>query len=970
MVGFRLFGPVDMESDAGPVDVGPPQRQSVLAALAVDAGRQVSAETLIDRVWGESSPDGARRALQAHITRIRRLLDHAAAGEAVTVSRRANGYVLEVEPERVDLHRFTRLAEQAREPGLSGPRRLELLRDALALWRGVPLAGLPGDWAARVREGWGRRRLDVAIAWAALELEHGRREIVAHRLRDLRSEHPLSEPLVAALMRALHATGNGAEALACYASFREELIERLGTEPGAELQGVHQALLRDELPSAPAPRGVPEQLPLDVRGFTARAAELARLDAMLTEAARHPTAVIIAAISGTAGVGKTTLAVHWAHRVRAAFPDGRLYLDLRGYDAGPPVAPADALAGLLLSLGVPGQDIPLDSGQRAARWRTEVSGRRLLVVLDNASSAEQVRPLLPGSPSTMVLVTSRDSLPGLVSLYGAHRIELGLLPLPDAVALLGTLIGDRVAADPGEAAVLAEQCAQLPLALRVAAELAATRPAAPLTELTRELADQRGRLDLLEAGGDQRAAVRAVFSWSYQRLSPTARTAFRLLGLSPGADLDAHAAAALTGQAPDQAGRALAALARVHLLQTVTPGRYGMHDLLRAYAAWLSAHHDEEDDRQAALTRLLDHYLTTAAAAMDILYPAERHRRPKTDEPTPYSPRLADAAAARSWLDRHRPALLAAGAHAAGHGLPDHTVRLAATLYVYLDNGGHFTDALTMHTHALRAARLTGDLAGEGGALGHLGVVHWQLGHYERAAEHMRQALVLFGRIGDRSGQARTLGNLGVLYRRMGRLDPAVDHHQRALALFRDLGDRVGEANTLTNLGDIDVQAGRLMPAADRLVRALEIFGELGHIGGEATALNNLADVEVLSNRPERAIELYRQSLARFRQAGERYGEVCALNGLGEAGRLGAAYADAIEWHLAALDLAEEIGERDEQARAQRGLGHARHAAGDPAGARRHWERALAIYTELGTPDADEMRARLERLDAEDDGPG
>ncbi|GAA3824179.1 BTAD domain-containing putative transcriptional regulator [Sphaerisporangium flaviroseum] len=988
MTEFRLLGPVEVITGAGVVDVGPPQRRSVLAALAVDAGRPVPVEVLIERVWGEGFPDGARRALQAHLTRIRRMLERVASGadDRVTLARRAGGYVLEAEPERVDLHRFRRLAERARNAGIHGAERLDLLREALALWRGEPLAGITGEWAARVREGWKRQRLDVVVAWADAELQTGEHSTVTARLRDLVAEYPLVEPLVAALMRALYASGSAAEALDCYAAMRKRLAGELGTEPGAELQRVHQAILRGDLhqPSQPSPaspaspasplnqpnpqesapaRAVPAMLPLDVRGFAGRAHELARLDAVLAETAHHPTSVIISALSGTAGVGKTALAVRWAHRVCDRFPDGQLYVNLRGYDPQQPMTAADALADFLSALGMSGQDIPLDIGQRAARYRSAVSGRRMLVVLDNASSVEQARPLLPGSPTCVVVVTSRDSLAGLVALHGAQRIDLDLLPPPEAIALLRTLIGDRVEAEPEAAALLAGQCARLPLALRLVAELAAARPAASLAELAGELADQQRRLDHLDAGGDPRAAVRAVFSWSYQRLPADAARAFRLLSLHPGPGLDSYAVAALTGQSLQHARRALDLLARAHLVHPAAAGRYDMHDLLRAYAGWLVTEHDDEHERRAALTRLFDHYLATAATAMDTLYPAERHRRPRVAPPASPAPGVADTASARVWLESERPALLAVCAHAAGHGLPGHAVRLAATLYAYLDNGGHFADALTAHTHARHAAQQAGDLAGEAGAVANLGVVHWQLGDYEQAAGHLQRALDLFRKIGDQVGEARTVGNLGILHSRMGFPGRAFDDHTRALALFRELGDQVGEANTLANLGAVFVLLGRDEPAATHNLRALELFRELGHRGGEATALTNLGEVEARLGRYERAAEHFLRALDIFREIGERYGEACALNGLGDARSHGGAPADAVERHTAALNLAIDIGERDEEARAHDGLGHAYHALDDLASARSHWRQALSAYTELGVPAADDIRTRLDTLD-------
>jgi len=623
-VEFRLLGPMEVRVGSRRLDLGTPQQRLVLAALAVDAGRPVMLGTLIDRVWDDAPPVGARPALYAHIARIRQSLDQADAGGGqppAGLARRAGGYLLEVDPDGIDLRLFRRLAAAARDPQRSDAERAGQLREALALWRGAPLADLPGGWAARMRDSWQKQRLDAVVRWAHAELRLGRPDEVIDAVRELAADHPRVEPLVGVLMLAYVAAGQDAEALACYAVARTRLVHELGVEPGPALRAVHAAVLRGDLRHTvralqPLPararagpatsRAVPAQLPADVSAFTGRQEELSGLDRLLattdqaTGSAGAPTTVTIATVSGTAGVGKTALAVRWAHRVRDQFPDGQLYVDLRGYDPGQPVSAADALLGFLDALGVAGQDVPPAVDDRAARYRTEITGRRMLVVLDNAATVDQVRPLLPGAASCFVLVTSRDSLPGLVARHGARRLDLDLLPLADAITLLRTLLGPRVVAEPAAAATLAEQCARLPLALRVAAELAATRPTTPLGRLVADLADDRRRLDLLDAGGDRHTAVRAVFSWSYRHLPAKAAQAFRLLARHPAADLDPHVAAVLIDTSEDRARQLLDLLARAHLIQPTgrhpaDTGRYGMHDLLRAYATHLARGDDSAD---------------------------------------------------------------------------------------------------------------------------------------------------------------------------------------------------------------------------------------------------------------------------------------------------------------------------------------------------------------------------------------
>ena len=836
---------------------------------------------------------------------------------------------------------------------------------------------------------------------------------------------PLKERPIGVLMQALAAAGRGAEALECYAIARSRLSEALGAEPGQELQSVHLAILKGERPAAPkgegpvpgsasrsAPLPVPAQLPSDVHGFTGRNDELDELDRLLIKEGDQSTAVVISAVAGTAGVGKTALAVRWAHRVRDAFPDGQLYVDLRGYGPDRPIPAEKALARFLTNLGVAGPDIPLDVDDRAARYRTEINRRRMLVVLDNAASVEQIRPLLPGTPSCSVVVTSRDSLPGLVALHGGCRLDLDLLPLPDAVTLLHKLIGERVEAEPEAATTLATQCARLPLALRVAAELATTRPTTPLADLVRELADQAQRLQRLDAGGDPRAAVRVVFSWSYKHLPADAARAFRLAGLHPGSDLDVYAAAALTNTSVDGARRSLDVLARAYLMHLTGPGRYGTHDLLRAYACDLANSQDSEADRRTALTRLFDHYLAAAASARDARSPAERRQRPRISPAGSPTPPVADPAAALAWLDAERPNLVAVCTHTAAHGWPGHTIRLATTLFRYLDSGAHFPDALSIHTDARNAASQTGDRAAEAYALANLGVVHMRQGRYEQAAEHYQGALPLFRETGDRVGEARTLTHLGLVNWRQGRYQQAAERHRQALTRYRETGTRVGEANALSNLGLVSWRQGRYREAAEGHRQALILYRETGHRFGEANALANLGVVYLRQGRYEQAADDLRHALTLFRETGNRVGVGYALANLGvvnlRQGRYGQAADDlrhaltvfretgnrdgeaealnrmgetlhatgqseqARAQHAAALALAVETGDRYQQARAHTGLAHTRHAAGEHGLARQHWQHALTLYTDLGVPDANDVRAHLAALGhiAEDSGGG
>jgi tetratricopeptide (TPR) repeat protein/transcriptional regulator with XRE-family HTH domain len=747
----------------------------------------------------------------------------------------------------------------------------------------------------------------------------------------------------------------------------------------------------------------PAQLPPDVSAFTGREDQLAQLDAWLAGDTSGPAAVVISAIAGTAGVGKTALAIRWAHRAAGRYPDGQLYVNLRGYDLDQPVTAAEALARFLAALGVPSQNIPAGVDERAARYRTELAGRRMLIVLDNAAAAEQVRPLLPGTPSCTVVVTSRNSLAGLVAVDGARRMDLDLLPVEEAITLLRTLIGDRVNADPDAAAAMAEQCARLPLALRVAAELAITRPAIPLAKLVAELTDQRRRLDLLAAGGDPRASVAAVFSWSLRHLPDDATRTFRLLGVDPAPDIDVYAAAALIGADVESAHRLLDALTRAHLVQPTGPGRYAMHDLLRAYAAHRATVEEPEPERQAALRRLFDFYVAGVSTVSVTLYPVQAQPRQQASEPVSAIPDLADPDTARSWLDAERHCLVAVAGHASALGWHNYAVKLAEVLYHPLKSRGHYLDALAIYEHAVHSAEQVGDEAvqaralmalagaherigsqqtaferltralalfrdagnrsGQGHALTSLGVVGLRQGDYASATGFLHRAVALLRDADDRPGQGHALTNLGVVGLRQGDYASATGFLHRAVALFRDADDRPGQAHALTNLGVVALRRGDHASATELLNLALTLFQQARDPFGQACALDNLGAVALEVNEVERSAEHRRQALQIFQDIGDRNGEAWVLNGLGEAARAIGDWDEAHSLHAAALTIAIDVAARDQQARAHTGLGHCLRVQDDLTQARTHYAHALSIYTDLDMPDAEDVRAHLTLLD-------
>jgi DNA-binding SARP family transcriptional activator/Tfp pilus assembly protein PilF len=1011
MVELRILGPVEAVHDGSVIALGGPRHRRLLAVLALNAGRVVPVASLTEALWGQTPPRSAPAMLHVRVSELRSVLR--AAGKQVVTSRA--GYLLRVDRDEVDAERFERLlaAGTAALAGGDPERASADLRSGLALWRGPALAEFADEpFALSATARLGELRLQAVEAKFAADLELGRDSELIAELEKVVAEHPLRERFREQRMLALYRAGRQGEALQAFQAARKDIAEQLGLEPGSALQRLHLAILNADpalnTPSAApgiqagphanaAPRhGVPAQLPADVPAFTGRAAHLDDLDRMLIQDSQALAAVVV---SGTAGVGKTALAIHWGHRNRDRYPDGQLYLNLRGYDPNRPMAAAEALTYLLTALGVPNGDIPLDLAQREARYRTTVSGRRMLIVLDNASSEEQVRPLLPGTDACAVLVTSRDSLAGLVARDGVHRLNLDLLAPEEADALVHRLIGRAAGAEPDAVTALVGCCARLPLALRVAAELAVSRPEAPLSTLVAELADQQRRLDLLDAGSDPRAAVSTVFSWSLRHLPADAARTFRLLGLHPGANVDAYAVAALTGSALAAAQRALDALARAHLVQPAAPGRYGMHDLLHAYAASIAHQHDSATDRSAALDRLFDYYLALAAAAILRLHPTDVRRWPgPVAEPTTPAPDLTAPGAATAWLDAERQTLVGLVAYATGHGRPGYSVRLSTVLFRYLDAGHNF-DALTVHQYASEAAERSGDLTGQAEALNGLGIVHLRLGQYDAAIEYLRGALSLFGRagnplgqaralgnagiaeelrghhrvaaecqrralelyreVGDRLGEARCIDNLGMLERRLGRYQAAAQHHTRALSILREIGDRYGQAIALNNLGAVEQRLGHYPRATHHLEEALALSRQLGDRTGEAWSLTYLGGVHARAGRATEAADRCREALAIFREIGDRDGEPRALNGLGEAAHAAARPAEARTHHAAALALAVEIKAPDEQARAHAGLGHAHLGLGSPDRARHHYEHAVALYEGLDAPEAGVIRAQL-----------
>jgi DNA-binding SARP family transcriptional activator/tetratricopeptide (TPR) repeat protein len=917
---IRLLGPVEVWSGAGVADPGPPRQRCLLAALAVDAGRPVSTDALVDRVWGDAPPGGGRHALHVHIARLRKALPGGA-----PLIHRDGGYLLDVDPDRTDMYRFRRLVEQARDR--PDAERVDLLGSALDLWRGEPLAGLNGDWVGRVRDGWRQRRLEAVLAWARAQLRLGHHGAVISQVQDLVAEYPLAEPLAAVLITTLARAGRGAEALDRYADTRRLLGEELGAEPGPELQDVHRALLRGELdpqvglpgPAAPTritarpPQQRPAQLPTDGTGLTGRGNELCLLDDVLDKAAGEPTAVPIAALSGAPGVGKTVLAVHWAHRVTDRFPDGQLYVNLRGFESGGSVmAPGEALRSFLDALGVPAEDQPTGLEARAALYRSLLSGRRVLVLLDNARDATQVRPLLPGSPGCAVLVTSRSQLPGLVAAEGAHPLTVHLLSGEDARELLARRVGHgRVAAEPAAVNEIIERCARLPLALTIVAARAATNPGFPLAALAAELRAAHGDLTAFD-GGDAATRVRAVFSSSYRALNPSAARLFRLLGLHPGPDVSNAAAGSMIG-AP--CGRDLQELARAHLVTEDVPGRYAFHDLLRAYAGSLARETDAQDERERAATRLMDYYLHAAHRADRLLDPV---RDPIELDP-PAAGVIAEAfdgpAGALAWFGAELDVLLAVLPHADDA----RAWRLAWSVTTFCHRQGQWHDWAVVQTLALAAAERLDDLGARAGAHRDRALAHSRLGRFDDAHTDLRRAEDLYDALDDRLGRAHTDLGLAEVLTRQERHREALAPGRAALAAFNAAGHVPGQASALHGLGWNHAKLGDDVQALAYCQRALTLHERLGDLPRTAAAWDSLGYAHHRLGNHSLAIDCYERALEVHRRANHRYCQAGVLTHIGDV------YA----------------------------------AAGDPTAAHSAWRSAAMLLDELGHPEAADVRTRL-----------
>jgi DNA-binding SARP family transcriptional activator/tetratricopeptide (TPR) repeat protein len=953
-VRFLILGPLKVI--AGDREIAPTgRRRTVLAVLLCNAGQVVSPEYLVDAVWDDGPPATARRQIQNDISALRRALPGGIVSDG-------HGYRMLPRPGELDAQVFADQVTEALDlAGRGEPAAAAAgLRSALGLWRGPALLGLSGRATEAAAVRLEEQRLAAAEDCFDLELGLGKQRELVGELAELVAAHPLRERLVGQLMLALHRTGRQSEALAVYDRLRTQLADELGLEPGSPLRQLQVAILRNDpavdlAAEAPVTAGdgvasaPPAQLPAQVSGFTGRADHLRRLDELLAErAGRAASAVVITAIAGMGGVGKTTLAVHWGHQVRSQFPDGQLYINLRGFAVdAPPVRAVEALAHLLRSLGEPAERIPADVQTAAGRYRSLLADRRVLVVLDNAVNADQVRPLLPGSPGCLVLVTSRDRLTGLLARDGAGSLILDVLTPDEAHTLLAAILGpDRVAAEPAAVVELARICSHLPLALRVAAANLTSHPWPSIADYVAALR-AGDRLSALDVDGDEQTGVRRAFDLSYRTLPPETRRMFRLVGLVPGPDVTVEAAAALAGTSAAGARRELDRLVTVHLVNQPVLGRYTCHDLLRHYAADRARAEDAGADREAALRSLHDWYLHCADRAARMLYgEVMRLPIPAVDVPTPAA--MADEAAALAWLDAERGNLVAAVRHAAEHGPRSGAWLLADTLRGYYWLRMHTVDWQSTTETALSAAEAEGDLRAQAAAQFSLGDSHFRQGRFEPAIERYEAALSLAEQIGWVQGEAAAIGNLGVIYRDTGRLRQAVEYLDRGLKLCRTNGWQHGEAITLDSLSRAYLQLGRLAEANEFCVKALTIDRAIGSRLGEASVLASLGEILYTQGRLDEAVEYVTGALTLYRELGDRANQAVNLRGLAAVQCDRGATGEAAEVGHAALALARELGERKVEADVLNTLGALAHRTGQHRDALEHHERALELSRATG----------------------
>jgi DNA-binding SARP family transcriptional activator/tetratricopeptide (TPR) repeat protein len=937
---FRILGTVEAWTGQEWRPISATKWRLLLAVLLVRSGQPVPVDRLVEEIWGDRPPKGASNLVSVYVHKLRRLIGDEQGKVLVT---RAPGYAAVLKPGELDADRFAELVTLGRKACEQGDAAggVELLTQALEMWRGEPLADArAAPLVATEAEHLAESRVQATELRIQARLACGRHAEVVPEVHRLLVDFPLRERLWALLMQALWGAGRQAEALETYHQAQETIAEELGVDPGAELQQIYQQILNADsgnaaaartgivsVPvSAPAPV-VPAQLPPDIADFTGRAGQVAAVRGMLApsgdgdgEAAPRdgPGVVRVALVVGSGGLGKTALAVHAAHAIAHQFPDGRLYANLRG--ATHPANPADMLARFLRDLGMDAARIPVDEEERALAYRTRLDGKRVLIVLDDARDAEQVAPLLPGSSSCAVLITSRARMPELV---GISVLDLDVLPDDEARTLFAKVAGQaKVSDDPGAAASVLAVCAGLPLAIRIAgARLASGSWNVRL--LAERLANERRRLDVLRAGN---LAVRASFEVSFAHLPQVAAPGavdparvFALLGLWTGPSISLPAVAALVGEPTEAVSEALDVLLDAHLLEAIGPEQYRFHDLLRVYAADRALTQEPDQERLTAVTRLLTWYLHTTEAAACVISP-QHTPVPLGPPPARVSPlAFGSLDAALQWCESKRTGLVAATRLAASSGLHEIAWKLAAASMNFFYRSSHWVEWVTTHEIGLASARLLGDRMAEAWMRNNLGMAYGQK-HMTEAVEYFEQALAICQDIGDTRGETRGANNLATAYFRIRRFPEALEAAQRSLVIQRKAGNRYGEGIAINMIGCSSRELGWLQKAADYLQQALDIFRELGEQHTVADSLGDLGETYLGLGEIERAIACLRESLSIWRDIGDRYGQAKTLQRFGNAQQRAGNLIEAATLLGEAIVLFEDLGNHGQAAEARAAL--------------------------------------------------
>ncbi|HJP72871.1 MAG TPA: BTAD domain-containing putative transcriptional regulator [Pseudonocardiaceae bacterium] len=903
MVVFRVLGMVEAEVDGRPLDVGHARQKYVLAALLMDVNKVVPAEELVRRAWDDDAPQRATGTLQTYITRLRRSLDGVA-----SIARKTGGYSLVVDDSSsVDAHQFAQLIDRARSTS-DQREAAELFARALGLWRGEALAGLDSEWAASTREWLAGQRLAAELDHTDLRLALGQHSDLLPELRGRAGKHPLDERVASQLMLALYRAGQQAEALAHYWAVRTALADELGIDPGPTLQDLYQRILTaDAGLAAPAPPRraaaaptVPRQLPATPAGFSGRATELTAVTDAL---AGNGDTVPIVTITGSGGIGKTALTLRWAHQHSARFPDGQLYVNLRGFDpTSPPMSPGAAVRAFLNALNVPESAVPAELDAQTALFRSLVADRRVLIVLDNAADAAQVTPLLPGGPGCAVLITSRDRLSALVNMHGARPLALDVLGESAARALLAGRIGaQRLDIEPEAAAELLAYCGGFPLALSIVAGRALTRPGLPLAALSEELRDATTRLGVLDED-DPGSGITAVLACSYHALTPDHARLFVSLGLMPGPDIGRAAAASLIGVHPAEAGPALRALERLSLVQQELPGRWRMHDVVRLYAVNQGELDQTEAEREAALRRLTSYYLNSARSANDAL-----DRQTQTVDTEPLMPGVhpeqIDKAHAMSWFDAERLCLLAAQQLAVDRDWYATAFQLGWWMTIFHYRRALYQDYLTTWQNGLAVSAHL-DAAARAIAHRSLGRAYSRVRRFPESLAHLNKSLEIAEADENYADQVRTHQALGLVHG--GRLKDhatALVHFTEALRLAEQLHHQIWQAEAHNEIALCLATLKRFDEARPHSEQALSQLRAAGDRDGEADVMDNMGLIAYQAGDYQRAVAFYRQCIDAYREQGNINSTAAASERLGNAYRALAEHDQAREALWQALEL-------------------------------------------------------------------